>query len=628
MSWASIKEKLKSNKKEDLYECIRILLKISTNIINDPGNEKVLILKKSNATLATKVFSLKGGFECLQHMGFKEDKETLIFTSNLNNLKQVKQNIDKLKEDIDKGILEKETKETKQIVGASASTTIKNENIKKIILPPLLYFYSNSFLRYIEAQFHQALAYEDKELQERATKLIPVNKLELNATEHLRKLQTEYKKKNIPDLNISIQDMLILELLEWFKEDFFAWVDTVECSHCSGKTKSSHMSQDPKDLKYTDRVEIHKCITCGKFSPFPRYNDLNILLETRKGRCGEWAKIFTLLCRAMGWDARFIEAVDEDHVWTEVYSFSQKRWLHCDPCENICDKPLIYEAGWNKNLSYVLAFSAEEVQDVTWRYSGSHDEVRKRRKKVPESELIEAMLKLRDNRQKNLSKSKKEYLTRRTLFELAELLVERKASGEDAQSRISGAMEWKMSRCENVDYVPLVWKIRDVPEKYVTIRYSPANDSYEYLCDNKALKKTDKWTSGIYFMKDVFRKEEKDWKQVYLCRKDGSDTGVISWKFELTNKKIIDKVDLNFDYSVFESGEVKLQIIADNIHIDIQKGKTNFEIPELSGQTCFTITATMSGGKGDHKWQHAQLFRQPIDNENYPFIVKICLKDS
>lgn len=64
--------------------------------------------------------------------------------------------------------------------------------------------------------------------------------------------------EKLNDLEVGLQDMLILELLAWFKESFFTWVDSPDCGKCGNKTKMSHMSNDPNILVYTDRVEVKK----------------------------------------------------------------------------------------------------------------------------------------------------------------------------------------------------------------------------------------------------------------------------------------------------------------------------------------------------------------------------------
>jgi len=51
-------------------------------------------------------------------------------------------------------------------------------------------------------------------------------------------------------------------------------------------------------------------------------------------------------------------------VWCEVYDINENRWIHVDPCECLIDTPLVYEEGWKKDLSYVIATSKDEIQGI------------------------------------------------------------------------------------------------------------------------------------------------------------------------------------------------------------------------------------------------------------------------
>ena len=95
---------------------------------------------------------------------------------------------------------------------------------------------------------------------------------------------------------------------------------------------------------------------------------------------------------------------------------TQLRWIHCDPCENVVDTPLMYECGWKKKLSYVIAYSIDDIQDVTWRYSSNHAKVLKNRNKCSEDALVNFIIKIRNTLLNHVSTSRKNYVLKRCRF--------------------------------------------------------------------------------------------------------------------------------------------------------------------------------------------------------------------
>ncbi|CAB4255791.1 similar to Saccharomyces cerevisiae YPL096W PNG1 Conserved peptide N-glycanase required for deglycosylation of misfolded glycoproteins during proteasome-dependent degradation [Maudiozyma barnettii] len=166
-------------------------------------------------------------------------------------------------------------------------------------------------------------------------------------------------------------DNLVKELLRYFKNDFFKWVNAPPCVNCHNiefqQFKRSDRPNSIESQHDCSGVEVYQCGNCKVETRFPRYNDPLKLLETRQGRCGEWCNVFTLILRSFGLEARYVWN-KEDHVWCEYYSSNLKRWIHVDSCEASFDEPFIYSVNWNKKMSYCIAFNKDGVCDVSHRY--------------------------------------------------------------------------------------------------------------------------------------------------------------------------------------------------------------------------------------------------------------------
>lgn len=121
------------------------------------------------------------------------------------------------------------------------------------------------------------------------------------------------------------------------------------------------------------------------------------------------------------------------------------------------DRPLLYELGWKKELTYIIAYSRDEVQDVTWRYTRNQAAVMRRRKFCDERDLCSLICRLNDERQNSpgYSAARKRFVTKRRALELVELMPAppgAKKPEDDAVNeyggRTSGSLAWRSSRGE------------------------------------------------------------------------------------------------------------------------------------------------------------------------------------
>lgn len=307
----------------------------------------------------------------------------------------------------------------------------------------------------INHNIEKAMSVEDPAAQQRALSITPLAdiKQEAAATVELDRLLLGQTAAADSAAQPGVDDLVVQGMLHWFKHSFFKWVDQPPCDTCGVPTRHAGMSA-PTPAETSDgagRVEVYHCQQCQQSTRFPRYTNPSKLLETRRGRCGEWAHTFLLFLRAAGYDARHVSDT-ADHVWCEYYSSALQRWVHVDACEEAWDKPLLYDAGWGKKLAYVFAASRHGVTDVSRRYVAKPADLPARRTRVPEQWLTQTISGLTSQMRAGQDAQARRDLAVRDAAEVLQLMSlegqAAAAAAADLPGRQSGSEAWRLARGE------------------------------------------------------------------------------------------------------------------------------------------------------------------------------------
>ena len=167
--------------------------------------------------------------------------------------------------------------------------------------------------------------------------------------------------------------------------------------------------------------------------------------------------------------------------------------------------------------------------------------------------------------------------------------------------------------------------------KRFSVKYNTARDTYLYT-HGVGITEIKGWKKCTSSYSNMQLKQEHDWKMCYLARTNGSDRAFIEWSFNLANIQMdTDRIELRCESSCFESGEIKWFVECDGSRLDLDKQKeSNNEylncrftndnyfilVPLNNSIKSLKLRAELAKGNGENAWQHTQLFRQRLNDNN------------
>ncbi|CAF3459573.1 unnamed protein product, partial [Rotaria socialis] len=402
----------KINDEDDRLGTITLLIDIISNLLNDRNNARNNTLPANYIQETFQKYS--AAMDCLLVVGFKQVSDDYVFDQTISN-EQLQELVKLLENELDSTSID----HSKQINSTNIDLgIIDDEKTKHQLISFNNLHISSQFNKLIPfvAKLERVQSYEDINLRRYIrSSIIPLE--DFNRKISNRKSQIDIDKR----------DLLLLELLRWFKEEFFTWFDRPKCDRCNILMDFFQYIQPTREEREqgdAQKVELYKCSTCLSQYRFPRFNAPLKLLETRQGRCGEAANLFTCLSRSLSFESRYIYDTT-DHVWTEVYSENQHRWLHCDACENLY-----------------------HIEDVTWKYVTNFKQTIQRRN-INEKIFAKTISRVNEKLQSQLNQQEKNKIISNRIEDIVSMLNEEKLTKEsELHGRQSGSLGWKLARGE------------------------------------------------------------------------------------------------------------------------------------------------------------------------------------
>lgn len=174
--------------------------------------------------------------------------------------------------------------------------------------------------------------------------------------------------------------------------------------------------------------------------------------------------------------------------------------------------------------------------------------------------------------------------------------------------------------CSKTEPIVITLNQEEIANKKFSLEYSCTDDNY--VRGHEVIKG---WRTYANCSGSVQRKVEEDWKMAYLCRYDNEKEAEVSWSINLKDVKVKSFRLQVFGATTYENGAVTITLCAGDVCYPMRKGSNELVLDDVPS-AIVKISAHLSGGAGDNAFQHAQLFRTPLDSPESQLKIDIDLE--